>query len=51
MRENLNQWDFVIACYVIGIGATLAMIGWAWAAMRKAEAKREAARSKRAKDL
>jgi hypothetical protein len=33
----MNHWPFIIAAYVItGIG-TLAVTGWAWAAMRAAE--------------
>jgi len=29
MREALDQWDFVIAAYAVGILGTLAMIAWA----------------------
>ena len=44
VREVLDQWDFVIAVYVIGIGATLAMAGWSWTQMRRAEAARDSVR-------
>lgn len=33
----MNPWPFIIASYVIGVGGTLALATWAWAAMRKAE--------------
>lgn len=44
MREALNHWPFVIAAYVVGVGGTLAMAGWSWLAMRRAEARRDRAR-------
>ena len=47
MREGLAQWDFVVAAYVIGIVGTLAMVGWALLAMRRAERRRDATRNKR----
>ena len=43
-REIIDQWQFVIAAYVIGIGATLALAGWSWIAMRRAERRRERSR-------
>ena len=46
MREALDQWNFVIAAYVIGVGATLLLVGWSWLAMRRAEKRREEARGK-----
>ena len=46
MAEGLNQWQFVIAAYVIGIFGTLAMTGWAWTAMRHAERRRDDARGR-----
>ena len=46
MRENLDQWDYVIACYVIGVLATIALVGWSWLSMRAAEKRREQAREK-----
>lgn len=44
MSENLGQWPFVIAAYVVGVGGTLAMAAWSWFAMRRAEARRDRAR-------
>ena len=44
--ENLDQWDFVIAVYVIGIAGTLAMVGWAWQSMRRAEKRRDKVKRK-----
>jgi hypothetical protein len=44
MRETLNEWNFVLASYAIGIGSTLAMIAWSWIAMRRAEARRDRSR-------
>jgi hypothetical protein len=46
MRETLNQWDFVVAAYAIGIAGTLLMAGWSWIAMRRAEARRDRSRGK-----
>lgn len=46
MRESLDQWDFVIAAYVVGILATLALVAWAWWDMKRAERRREEARRK-----
>ena len=39
-HESLNQWNFVVAAYVIGVGGTLITVGWSWLAMRRAEAHR-----------
>ena len=47
MSEGLQHWPFVIAAYAIGTFGTLAMVGWSWIAMRRAEARRDAARGKR----
>ena len=44
MREALDQWDFVIAAYAIGVGATLALVIWSWLTMKRAEKRREEAR-------
>lgn len=41
MREALDQWHFVLAAYAIGIVGTLAVVGWSWLAMRRAEARRD----------
>jgi hypothetical protein len=46
MREALDPWPFVIAAYALGVGATLALAGWSWFAMRRAEKRREEARAK-----
>jgi hypothetical protein len=44
MREALDPWPFVIAAYAITVLGTLAMLGWAWLDMRRAEARRDEAR-------
>jgi hypothetical protein len=44
MREALDPWNFVIAAYAIGIVGTLVLVGWSWAAMRAAEARRDKSR-------
>ena len=44
MREALDQWDFVIAAYAIGIVGTLVLVGWSWLSMRAAEARRDKSR-------
>ena len=41
MREALDHWDFVIAAYVIGLGALALLIAWSWQAMRRAEKRRD----------
>ncbi len=41
MREGLEQWDFVIAAYAIGLGALVALIVWSVLTMRKAEKRRD----------
>ena len=46
IRENLNQWDFVIGAYVIGVVGTLILVGWAWQTMRKAEKRRDEVKRK-----
>ncbi|NVE94404.1 hypothetical protein [Altererythrobacter lutimaris] len=46
VREALNQWNFVIASYVVGVGGTLAMIAWSWFDMKRAETKREAVKQR-----
>jgi len=46
MRENLDQWDFVIACYVTGVLAVLLLVGWSWISMRAAEKRRDEAKRK-----
>ena len=46
MREALDQWNFVMGAYAVGIIGTLAMVGWSWLAMRRAEQRRDRARAK-----
>jgi len=41
VREALNQWNFVIAAYVVGVGGTVVMIAWSWLSMKRAETKRD----------
>ena len=33
----MNDWAFVTAAYAITLGATAALLGWAWLSMRGAE--------------
>lgn len=44
MREGLDQWDYVVAAYAIGLMALTLLVAWAWTAMRRAEARRDATR-------
>ena len=46
MRESLNQWDFVALAYAVGVIGTLLLVGWAWAAMVRAERRRDETRGK-----
>lgn len=46
MREALDEWSFVTAAYIVGIAGTLALLGWSWLAMRRAEKRRDEARRK-----
>lgn len=46
IREALDHWTFVIAAYVVGVGATFALVAWSWLAMKRAEKRREEARRK-----
>ena len=46
MAEGLNQWNFVIAAYAVGVIGTLVLVGWAWSAMRRAEKRRDDSRGK-----
>ena len=45
-HEALDQWQFVLAAYALGVGATLALVGWSWLAMRRAERRRERTRDR-----
>ena len=38
----MNQWQFVVAAYLVVGLATLALILWSWQVMRAAEADAEA---------
>jgi hypothetical protein len=44
MREELNQWDFVLLAYGVGGVALALLIIWAWRSMVRAEARRDATR-------
>jgi len=46
MREALDQWDYVLAAYAVGIVGTLVMVAWAWMDMKRAEKRREERRRK-----
>lgn len=46
MVENLDQWNFVIAAFAIGIGGTLGMVVWSWLEMRRAERRRDEVRGR-----
>ena len=41
----MNQWTFVIAAYAVTIVATVALLAWAIASMRRAEAYAERLRA------
>lgn len=44
MREDLNQWEFVWLAYGVAAVALIALVIWAWRAMVRAEARRDATR-------
>lgn len=44
MREQLNQWDFVLMAYGVAGVALALLIVWAWRSMVRAEARRDATR-------
>ncbi len=46
MSEALQQWDFVVAAYAIGVVGTVLLVGWTVAAMRRAERRRDKARER-----
>ena len=46
MHEGLNQWDYVVAALAIGIAGTLLLVGWSFAAMVRAEKRRDKVKSK-----
>jgi heme exporter protein CcmD len=37
----MNHWPFILGAYALTLVATLGLIGWSWAAMRRAEAEAE----------
>ena len=38
----MNPWPFVVAAYAVAIGATAALVFWAFVSMRRAEAAADA---------
>lgn len=46
MREALDQWNYVLAAYALGVGATLVLVVWSWVSMVRAEARRDRVRGK-----
>ena len=44
MKDALDQWNFVLAAYALGIGGTLVTTLWSWLAMIRAEARRDRSR-------
>ena len=46
MREALDQWDFVWAAYAVVVVGIALLVGWSWRAMRRAEARRDAVKSR-----
>lgn len=38
----MNPWPFVFAAYVVAVALTLALLVWAFASMRRAEAAADA---------
>lgn len=46
MRESIDEWAYVIAAYVVGLGAIMVMLVWNWLAMRRAEKRRDRSREK-----
>ncbi|WBY15367.1 heme exporter protein CcmD [Erythrobacteraceae bacterium WH01K] len=46
MREGLDQWDFVLASYGVGIAAIVLLVLWSVLSMRRAETRREESRRK-----
>ena len=33
----MNHWPFILGAYAITLAAVIALTGWSWAAMRRAE--------------
>ena len=38
----MNPWSFVTAAYAVGVALTACLLAWAYASMRRAEAKADA---------
>ena len=43
----MSQWSFVIAAYAVTALATIGLLGWSFASMRRAEAAADAAKRNR----
>lgn len=41
MRENMAQWDFVAAAFVVGVAGTVLLVAWSLWAMVRAERRRD----------
>lgn len=37
----MSHWPFIVAAYALTLAATVVMVAWSWAAMRRAEAAAE----------
>ncbi len=44
MRAGLDPWLFVLSAYGLAIVGTLVLVVWSWAAMRRAERRRDGTR-------
>jgi hypothetical protein len=42
----MSPWPFVTAAYLLAVGLTAGLIGWAYASMRRAEAAADALKRK-----
>jgi hypothetical protein len=42
----IGGWPFVIAAYLVAVGGTLGLVGWAWASLKRAEARAERLRDR-----
>lgn len=46
MREAFDMMAFVDACYLLTGVTTLAVVGWCWLSMRRAERRRDESRGR-----
>lgn len=46
MHEGLDQIGYVIAALAIGVAGTLLLVGWSYAAMLRAERRRDKVKGK-----